>query len=44
MTEAELLKVENLGRTTLNEIKKRLGEFGLQLGMDVPEAASKVGT
>ncbi len=42
MSEAELLKVENLGRTTLSEIKRRVEEWGLTLGMEVPEAAGKV--
>jgi DNA-directed RNA polymerase subunit alpha len=42
LTEADLLKVENLGRTTLSEIKRRLDEWGLTLGMQVPEAAGKV--
>jgi DNA-directed RNA polymerase subunit alpha len=41
--EADLLKVENLGRTTLGEIKRRLSEWGLSLGMDLPETAGKVG-
>lgn len=42
MTEAELLKVENLGRTTLSEIKRRLDEWGLVLGMEAPASADKV--
>lgn len=42
MTEAELLKVENLGRTTLSEIKRRLDEWGLTLGMQSPAPADRV--
>jgi hypothetical protein len=32
-TEAELLKVPNLGKKSLKEIKEALGEHGLELGM-----------
>ncbi len=42
-TDAELLKIDNLGNTTLNEIKRRLEELGLSLGMEVPETVGKVG-
>jgi len=38
-TEMDLLKVRNFGKTTLNEIKTKLREFGLALGMQV-EASS----
>ncbi|MEW6743002.1 MAG: DNA-directed RNA polymerase subunit alpha [Planctomycetota bacterium] len=34
-TEAELLKVRNFGRTSLKEIKKKLMDLNLSLGMDV---------
>lgn len=34
-TKDDLLKVKNFGRTSLNEIDKKLAELGLQLGMDV---------
>lgn len=34
-TKDDLLKVKNFGRTSLNEIEKKLAELGLQLGMDV---------
>ena len=46
-SETDLLKVRNFGRTTLLEIKTKLGDFGLSLGMTVasaevaPEKASK---
>ena len=34
-TEADLLKVRNFGKTTLKEVKGKLEELGLTLGMDV---------
>jgi DNA-directed RNA polymerase subunit alpha len=34
-SEDDLLKLRNFGRTTLNEIKKKLEDRGLKLGMDV---------
>jgi len=41
-SERELLRVPNLGRRTLNEVKEILGGYGLEFGMDVkyvpPEA------
>ncbi len=33
MTEDELLQVRNFGKTTLNEVKKKLAQWGLSLGM-----------
>ena len=33
--DAELLKVRNFGKTTLKELKKKLDDLGLALGMDV---------
>ncbi len=36
MTESELLKVRNFGKTSLKEVKIKLGELGLNLGMQVP--------
>ncbi len=33
MTEDELLQVRNFGKTTLNEVKKKLAQWGLTLGM-----------
>ena len=42
-TEPELLKVRNFGKTTLLEIKTKLREFGLSLGMNAGvQAASAV--
>jgi len=34
-TEAELLKVRNFGKTSLKEVKKKLADMGLSLGMDL---------
>ncbi len=34
--ESDLLKVRNFGQTTLDEIKAKLVEIGMDLGMDVP--------
>jgi len=42
-TEEDLLKIHNLGQTTLDDIKQRLAEAGLSLGMEVPENVGKVG-
>jgi len=36
-TEAELLALRNFGKTSLKEVKERLAELGLSLGMDVGE-------
>lgn len=36
-TESELLKLRSFGRTSLREVKKKLTEMGLELGMDLPE-------
>ncbi len=36
-TENELLKVRSFGKTSLREVKKRLEELELHLGMDLPE-------
>ncbi|MBI2920373.1 MAG: DNA-directed RNA polymerase subunit alpha [Planctomycetes bacterium] len=33
--EAELLKVRNFGKTSLKEVKKKLADMGLSLGMDL---------
>jgi DNA-directed RNA polymerase subunit alpha len=35
-TEAELLRMPNSGRKSLNEIKKVLAQMGFHLGMEVP--------
>jgi len=42
-SEAELLKVRNFGKTTLLEIKTKLREFGLALGMAMGAPAGKEG-
>ncbi len=36
-TDAELLKLRSFGRTSLREVKKKLQDIGLDLGMDLPE-------
>jgi len=35
--EPDLLKIKNLGKTSLKEIKKKLGDLGLTLGMEAPD-------
>ncbi|MGC8623775.1 MAG: DNA-directed RNA polymerase subunit alpha [Phycisphaerae bacterium] len=35
--DAEIMKVRSFGKTSLREIKAKLQEFGLSLGMEVPE-------
>jgi DNA-directed RNA polymerase subunit alpha len=40
MTEDELLEVRNFGETTLQEVRERLGELGLHLGMRVPATSA----
>ncbi|MFH1264623.1 MAG: DNA-directed RNA polymerase subunit alpha [Planctomycetota bacterium] len=37
-TEDELLEVRNFGETTLNEVRDKLGVYGLRLGMRLPPA------
>ncbi len=39
--EADLLKVRNFGKTSLREVKKKLSELGLFLGMDVEAVLGK---
>jgi DNA-directed RNA polymerase subunit alpha len=39
-TEDQLLEVRNFGETTLNEVKEKLHDLGLYLGMRVPPAAA----
>jgi len=39
MTDADLLKIRSFGKTSLREVKRRLQEMDLSLGMNVPEAA-----
>jgi DNA-directed RNA polymerase subunit alpha len=37
-TESELLKIRSFGKTSLREVKRKLAEMGLTLGMNVPPA------
>lgn len=37
-TEDQLLEVRNFGETTLNEVKEKLADLGLRLGMKLPPA------
>jgi len=34
-----VLKIKNFGKTSLKEIKKKLGDMQLSFGMEVPEEA-----
>ena len=36
-TDDDLLAVRSLGRTSLREIKKKLEDLGMNLGMQLPE-------
>jgi DNA-directed RNA polymerase subunit alpha len=40
-TDDQLLEVRNFGETTLNEVKEKLADLGLRLGMRVPSPASR---
>jgi DNA-directed RNA polymerase subunit alpha len=37
MPESDLLKVRSFGKTSLREVKRKLTDLGLSLGMDLPE-------
>jgi len=37
MTEADLLKIRSFGKTTLREVKRKLSDIGLSLGITVPK-------
>ncbi len=39
-SEDELLEVRNFGETTLNEVREKLSDLGLRLGMRIPPAAT----
>ncbi len=39
-TDADLLKVRSFGRTSLREVKKKLQDMGLDLGMKLPEGVT----
>jgi len=36
-TEADLLKLRSFGKTSLREVKRKLNDIGLDLGMMLPE-------
>ncbi|HUU58431.1 MAG TPA: DNA-directed RNA polymerase subunit alpha [Phycisphaerae bacterium] len=40
MTESDLLKIRSFGKTSLREVKRKLQDAGLSLGMNVPLPAS----
>ena len=42
MTEADLLKIRSFGKTSLREVKRKLQDLGLTLGMKVPFATESV--
>jgi DNA-directed RNA polymerase subunit alpha len=42
MTESDLLKVRSFGRTSLREVKRKLADLGLSLGMSIDEASGAV--
>jgi DNA-directed RNA polymerase subunit alpha len=37
LTENDLLKVRSFGKTSLREVKRKLTELGMNLGMELPE-------
>ncbi|MGE3108237.1 MAG: DNA-directed RNA polymerase subunit alpha [Phycisphaerales bacterium] len=39
-SDADLLKVRSFGRTSLREVKKKLNDIGLDLGMSLPEGVN----
>ncbi len=41
MTESDLLKIRSFGKTSLREVKRRLQDLGLSLGMDVGASAQE---
>jgi DNA-directed RNA polymerase subunit alpha len=40
-TDADLLAIRSLGKTSLREIKRKLADIGLSLGMSVPAESSQ---
>lgn len=42
LAESDVLKIKNFGKTSLKEIKKKLGDMGLSFGMELPEEAGSV--
>jgi DNA-directed RNA polymerase subunit alpha len=41
-TDGELLKLRSFGRTSLREVKRKLTDLGLELGMEMPEGVNPV--
>jgi DNA-directed RNA polymerase alpha subunit len=39
-TDSDLLKVRSFGKTSLREVKRKLADMGLSLGMDLDMAAA----
>jgi DNA-directed RNA polymerase alpha subunit len=39
-TDADLLKVRSFGKTSLREVKRKLADLGLSLGMDLDNMAT----
>jgi DNA-directed RNA polymerase subunit alpha len=42
-SDAELLKLRSFGRTSLREVKRKLQDLGLELGMELPEGFAPAG-
>ena len=40
LNEGDVLKIKNFGKTSLKEIKKKLGDMGLTFGMEIAQEAS----
>jgi DNA-directed RNA polymerase subunit alpha len=36
-TDVDLLKVRSFGKTSLREVKRKLSDMGLSMGMELPE-------
>jgi DNA-directed RNA polymerase subunit alpha len=43
-TDGELLKVRSFGKTSLREVKRKLADMGLSLGMDLDAASVQAAT
>ena len=43
-TDSELLKVRSFGKTSLREVKRKLADMGLSLGMDLDAAQVQAST
>ena len=41
MTDGQLLKVRSFGKTSLREVKRKLQDMGLSLGMAIPEVQAE---